>query len=460
MNTRSTSPFSLGNIRCFIAFRIFFNSRFYYPVFTILFLDYGLTIEQFAILNSVWAATIVIAEVPSGALADLLGRKHLLMITSVLMVVEMMLLSFVPLRNLSLVFWAFFLNRILSGLAEAMASGADEALAYDSLMEQGDARDWPAVLSLTMRLKSVIAMVTMAMGALLYDADAVNAILQFFGSSVQLEQHVTMRFPVYLTLMLGFLSCGSVLRMKETGGRDKPGGGGESESEKQMVKLKKALLLTLGAGRWIMATPFALMIILFGMAFDHILRMVITMTSQFLRLVQLPEASFGLISAAMSLVGLFIPKVAEEMVRRYTPLQNVLFLSAFTLLTLAGLALYIPYFGLVPVAMISAGMMFTSFFTSSYLNRITDSYQRATVLSFKGLAFNLAYGLIGIAFAALIRVLREIDAAGYQAAGSVLRADQTFVDATFWFIPYTVVLLLLLVIFSALRFKGHHNYKP
>ena len=39
-----------------------------------------------------------------------------------------------------------------------------------------------------------------------------------------------------------------------------------------------------------------------------------------------------------------------------------------------------------------------------------------------------------------------MDAAGYQ-------ADQTFVDATFWFIPYTVVLLLLLVIFSALRSK-------
>jgi hypothetical protein len=208
-----------------------------------------------------------------------------------------------------------------------------------------------------------------------------------------------------------------------------------------------------------MATPFALLIILFGMAFDHILRMAITMTSQFLRLVQLPEASFGLISAAMSLVGLIIPKVAEEMVERYTPLQNVGFLSAFTLLTLVGLALYIPYFGLVPVAMISAGLMFTSFFTSYYLNRITDSCQRATVLSFKGLAFNLAYGLIGIAFAGLIQVLREKAAAGLPAAEGVLQADQTFMDATFWFIPYAVVLLLLLVIFSVLFTRGRRDLK-
>ena len=59
-----------ANLNRFILFRLFFNARFYYPVFTILFLDYGLTLEQFSILNLVWALTIVLAEVPSGALAD------------------------------------------------------------------------------------------------------------------------------------------------------------------------------------------------------------------------------------------------------------------------------------------------------------------------------------------------------------------------------------------------------
>ena len=68
------SPFALKNIRLYVAFRIFFNGRFYYPVFTILFLDFGLTLDQFALLNAVWAATIVLMEVPSGALADIVGR--------------------------------------------------------------------------------------------------------------------------------------------------------------------------------------------------------------------------------------------------------------------------------------------------------------------------------------------------------------------------------------------------
>ncbi|MHC4487510.1 MAG: MFS transporter, partial [Planctomycetota bacterium] len=74
----NTSPFKIRNIRLFIAFRVFFNCRFYYPVFTILFLDYGLSLEQFALLNAAWAATIVLLEVPSGALADTQGRRNLL----------------------------------------------------------------------------------------------------------------------------------------------------------------------------------------------------------------------------------------------------------------------------------------------------------------------------------------------------------------------------------------------
>ena len=127
-----------ANVRRFIAFRIFFNSRFYYPVFTILFLDFGLTIAQFSILNAVWAAVIVLAEVPSGALADVVGRKRLLVAASSIMAVEIGIICFAPAGGSPLVFYIFLANRILSGLAEAAASGADEAIAYDTLAERGE----------------------------------------------------------------------------------------------------------------------------------------------------------------------------------------------------------------------------------------------------------------------------------------------------------------------------------
>jgi len=100
----SPNPFRIPNIRWFIAFRTCFNARFYYPVFTILFLDFGLSLEQFAILNAVWAATIVLAEVPSGALADTIGRRRLVVFAGILMIAEMAILCVVPLSYQGLIF--------------------------------------------------------------------------------------------------------------------------------------------------------------------------------------------------------------------------------------------------------------------------------------------------------------------------------------------------------------------
>ena len=51
-----------------------FQRRFYYPVFALLF-EHGLTWEEFGILNGIWAISIILLEVPSGALADTIGRK-------------------------------------------------------------------------------------------------------------------------------------------------------------------------------------------------------------------------------------------------------------------------------------------------------------------------------------------------------------------------------------------------
>ena len=47
------------NIPLFIAFRVLFNARWYYPVLAVLFLYFGLSVEQYALLNVAWAAAIV-----------------------------------------------------------------------------------------------------------------------------------------------------------------------------------------------------------------------------------------------------------------------------------------------------------------------------------------------------------------------------------------------------------------
>ena len=121
------------NLRIFVWFRALFNARFYYPVFAVFFTDMGLTMAQFLWLNVIWALTIVIFEVPSGVLADLFGRRKLVIFAAMSMAIEMLLLILAPQHGGWGLFTVCAVNRLLSGLAEAAASGADEALVYDSL---------------------------------------------------------------------------------------------------------------------------------------------------------------------------------------------------------------------------------------------------------------------------------------------------------------------------------------
>ena len=448
------SPFEVNNVRRFIAFRVFFNSRFYYPVFTILFLDFGLTLSQFALLNAAWAASIVLLEVPSGALADIIGRRKLMVTAGVLMVIEMAILCFAPRGNPDLLFGVFLVNRVLSGAAEAAASGADEAIAYDSLKVAGDPDDWDLVLKREMRLRSMARILALSLGAAVYDPALVQKAADLIGWEITFHQGLTLRFPLFLTLIMSLCVLYTVLKFDEApeGGSDDGSGAG------QWRMIVNAFKLTFRAGRWILATPFALMIILSGLMFDHAIRMLTTMNSQYFRLIHLPEASFGLIGSATSLLGLFVPAAAMVMVRTQTPRRNMVVMGVITLLALFGMTFFQPFWGLVPAIVLFGVMYFISFFVSTYLNRITESHQRATVLSFKGLSFNLAYGLIGIMYSVLLAFLRQgamADEIGRGGAGDV--TDKVFVESVAWFPWYFMAAFGVVVVIGSIVLREHRR---
>ncbi len=444
------SPFELRNIRLFIAFRVFFNSRFYYPVFTILFLDFGLSLEQFALLNAFWAATIVLLEVPSGALADIIGRKNLLVVAGSLMVAEMTLLSIVPRGNAGLLFAAFLLNRVFSGAAEAAASGADEALAYDTLHKEGLAAEWPRVLERQMRLQSISFMVVTSLGAAVYDPHLMQLAGGWLGLNIHFTQAVTLRFPIYLTLGMAILTLVTTLRMRETPfPSDRHG----------ETSPARAFRLTMDAGRWIIRTPFALVVILGGLLFDSCIRMVITLTSQYYRIIRLPEASFGLIGSALAVLGIFVPRVALRMSQRRSPAFNMAIMAGLTILGLTGMSFVWPLVGLLPLALVWIVMYLQAFFQSHYLNRITASQQRATVLSFKGLSFNLAYGLMGILYSILLAFLRSTGGDSTRISSGVAFENLVYIRSLTWFPWCFLAATGAFVFYARWKMKGSDQHK-
>jgi MFS family permease len=409
-----------GNPRRYALFTVFYNARAYYPILAILFLDLGLTLDQFVMLNLIWAATIFLFEVPSGVLADTIGRRKLLIASSVLMVVEMLCLLMAPKDGGALLVSLCVVNRICSGLSEACASGADEALAYDSLDETGRAEAWDKLLATVMRWRSAGYVIAMILGGLIYDSTSLNRLLP---AGIKVSADFAHRLPVALVL------CQAVICLLITLGMREP------PRQVEGVSFGKTVRFTLRTARWVFTNPRTLVVVLIGLAVDSIVRNFATITSSYYRLIELPEWSFGFIGAFIGLLGWFVPSIAKSLNRRYGTLANLGIAAAASLLGLALLVPAWPLFGLLPAMLLMTTIGFLGFTVSRALHAEADSSKRATVLSVKGLAFNLGYGFFSLSFSRLLAGFTD------EPAGTALKS------AFLWQVPaFAVVILFLFVL--------------
>ena len=374
---------------------------------------------QFAILNAIWAVSIVLLEVPSGALADKLGRRPMIIIAAVLMILEMSLIAFVPFGNANLIFWVWVLNRILSGAAEASASGADEALAYDSLPEGEQEGQWPKVLARLMTLSSCAFVVAMLIGGAVYDHSFLNNLL-----GTNFAKETAIRFPIYLTLISALIALPISLLMKEPVTQSE-----DLASDSLWTSIHKT-------GGWIISTPIVFALILAALVHDTLVRLFLTMNSEYYRLIDLPESSFGIIGASFAAMGILMPRLARRMVEKGRLATNYLWISVFTFLGLLGIAQAWQYYGVLVVVLFSASFGLLNFFSSHYLNAKVDSRQRATVLSFKGLALNIGFGMTSLLFAALLKGV-----------------DNDFKASLAWLAPSFLVMLLPLILFYWIKVR-------
>lgn len=96
----------------------------------VLYLGYkGMTLTQIGVLESIFHITGFISEIPTGAMADLIGRKRLIVLGRVAALISAIIMLY------SNSFWEFGIGFILSAWGYNMNSGSEEALLYDSLKE-------------------------------------------------------------------------------------------------------------------------------------------------------------------------------------------------------------------------------------------------------------------------------------------------------------------------------------
>lgn len=114
------------------------------------------------ILETIFLTTGFVLEIPTGAIADLIGKKKTLALALLIYALGNFTVGF------SQTYLHLLIGMIILGTGGALSSGTYEALLYDSLKEDGDEKSYGKYLSDTYKYSLVTMSVASFLGGLMY----------------------------------------------------------------------------------------------------------------------------------------------------------------------------------------------------------------------------------------------------------------------------------------------------
>ena len=121
-----------STINRYYLYQFFISLQLFSAVLVPFFTDWGgISQGKIQIIQSWFMFWVFILEIPTGAVADYIGRKQSLLIGSIITIIAMLVYGSIP------TFQVFLLAEFLFAAGVAFESGANEALLYDALKEEG-----------------------------------------------------------------------------------------------------------------------------------------------------------------------------------------------------------------------------------------------------------------------------------------------------------------------------------
>lgn len=169
------------NIRVLSVTDFFAALIFHIPVWVAFELQY-ISLGQLAVIEAIIQGSQLLFELPTGALADLWGKRMTVVIGRALMAIGLLFYA------RSRTFPDFVVAALFFGISDAFVSGAKDALIYDTLKEEGKEHLFPRVLSRgSFIFQSGLAIATLTGGFLSlwgYTAAIYASAIAFFVSTV------------------------------------------------------------------------------------------------------------------------------------------------------------------------------------------------------------------------------------------------------------------------------------
>ena len=126
------AAFSLSrNLTCLYLVKVAKWMNLVMPIIVLFYKSNGMSMQDIFTLQAVYSFTLMALEIPTGYFADNAGRRTSILLGSLLGFGGYLIYSF------SFGFWEFVVAETILGVGMSLVSGADSAMLYDSLMSAG-----------------------------------------------------------------------------------------------------------------------------------------------------------------------------------------------------------------------------------------------------------------------------------------------------------------------------------
>ncbi|NCN45194.1 MAG: hypothetical protein COU63_03925 [Candidatus Pacebacteria bacterium CG10_big_fil_rev_8_21_14_0_10_36_11] len=149
-----------------ISWLLVFQWELYFPIaiWMFYFLRY-LDFREVALIGAASTIASSLLEIPTGAIADVIGRKKTLILSRIFGIISFVMII------VGHDFWIFLIARLIQGLSQALWSGSLESLQYDTLKEQQQENRFVKVVSRNETLSWLALFISAVLGGFMFDID-------------------------------------------------------------------------------------------------------------------------------------------------------------------------------------------------------------------------------------------------------------------------------------------------
>lgn len=356
MNNNNNAVKLESNIWKLYLYMVLYSLMFFTPIVVLFYQKNGLSLTQIMIIQSVSSILFVLLEVPSGYFADIFGRKKALMITGIFSAIAM--LTFAVGTN----FYHLLFAAILWAIAGVFVSGADSAFLYDTLKDLGKEnlykKTWGNVVfvySLGVSFASII-------GGLL-------------GS-------INFRYPFYAMIPFMLFLIPLSLSFKE------PQRHKTIFTKNYLFDLLKAIKTS------ILKNPKLRWLLIYSAVIVGFINIAYFLYQPYFKLSGLNIVYFGMVFASFNVIVAISAKYSHLLEEKMGQKYSLILLFMLTGTSFLLMSNFIFLFSFVFALLIQFVQGFSSVVISDYVNKLTDSDIRATVLSVKSLIEKMFFAII------------------------------------------------------------------